>query len=246
MLKELVDRLVGLGEAQAAPSEHSSGARNKRLFWADGKFETVTDDIRARTHEASDLDTLAAYTDASNSAVWHCRCEVVAVLDDSPESYRDDTVKWSLNCSKKWSALANAATPRTHAEFVHFLVENLRDEIESGAPGLLGVIRNLRFRSVDESEGKVQQGRESMGRAIESEIAGAGDLPETIVVMVRRWAVLDYLAPVECLLKLDTTNRKLSLVPLADEREQAELKAQEWLHELIAGAVECPVYHGRP
>ena len=168
-------------------------------------------------------------------------------MDDSDTGHRDDRLTWKLTPSSKFGALTTGAgQPRAHADFVRFLVQNLRDEFDAAAPGLLGTIRNLKFKTADEQTGNIQQGRESMGRQIEAAVTGATDLPETVIIQVRRWASLDYLASVECLLVLDTTDRKLSLRPLADQLEQAENDAQAWLGEQLTAAVKCPVYYGTP
>lgn len=78
------------------------------------------------------------------------------------------------------------ARQHSHAEFVRWLVQNLRDEFDAAAPGLLGTIRNLKFLTADAQTGNIQQGRESMGRTIDKEITGAKDLPETVTINVRR------------------------------------------------------------
>lgn len=225
--------------------------RNAKLIHHDATLVEFKDGLPRRAHHASDLDSLAAivtdYGDNDNSTVWHQSNSVVAVLDARDESYRDDTVHWALTESTKWNALVKMAPqPRIHADFVRFLVQNLRDELDFAAPGLLGILRNLKFRTGDEQAGDVKQGRESMGRQIDAEVSGAGDLPETVLINVRRWASLEYVATVECLLVLDVQERKLSLRPLADQLEIAENGAQGWLHAQLTQAVQCPVYFGTP
>lgn len=75
--------------------------------------------------------------------MWHFGNEVVAILDDGDDSFRDDRATWALNGSKKFAVLtSSAANPRDHKPFVEFLVENFRDELESSHPGLLGTVRN--------------------------------------------------------------------------------------------------------
>lgn len=225
--------------------------RNAKLIHHDGKLVEHKEGIPARSHGACDLESFASivgdYGKKEEATVWHRDNLITAVLDAGADSYRDDRVTWSLSASEKFKALTgDAPRPRQHADFVRFLVQNLRDEINASAPGLLGTIRSLKFRTADEQAGDVKQGRESMGRSIEAEVTGATDLPETFVVKVRRWASLEYVVAVECLLVLDVQERKLSIRPLADQLEQAENGAQGWLHEQLTAAVECPVYFGTP
>ena len=77
-------------------------------------------------------------------------------------------------------------------------------------------------------------------------VSGAEPLPETVILRVKRWADLDHVIEVECLLRLDPVGGKLALKPLADELQEAENKAHDWLHERLTDAVECPVYYGSP
>lgn len=225
-----------------------TGLRNKSFTHNNGVLERYDHDAPARQHKVRDIETLATIVEGrENASVWHADNTVVALLDDRDDCHRDDRISWSLTPSSKFTALVQQAQqPRAHADFVRWLVQNLRDEFDAAAPGLLGTIRNLKFRNSDEQSGNVQQGRESMGRQIEAEISGATDLPETVLIKVRRWASLDYVAAVECLLVLDTTERKLSLRPLADQLEQAENGAQEWLDEQLTALVKCPVHYGTP
>jgi hypothetical protein len=224
------------------------GGRNKtRYFGKDNAIITVEHDPPARNHTVFDLDSLATNLTKENSSVWHSGNQVVAILDDRDESHRDDRVTWPIKVSAKYTALTSqAATPRAHADFVRWIVQNLRDEFDASAPGLLGTIRSLNFKSVDAADGSIQQGRESMGREIQNEITGASDLPETIIIKVKRWADMDYFAEIECLLVLDVQDRKLSLRPLADQLESAENKAQAWLHDLLTSGTDAAVYYGTP
>lgn len=252
--------MEGLAEAletiqeTAVKASHAQRLMDKRkgtVFSHGGQILTIDADPPARNHKVSDLESLVvAIGGEASASVWHSGNQVVAIIDDTPASHRDDRVSWSLVESAKFAALTRkAAEPRSHAEFVKFLVQNLRDELQAAAPGLLGAIRALKFRSADEQAGKIEHGRESMGRAIEAEVTGAGELPETVVVKVPRWATLglDYVASIECLLVLDVNDRKLSLRPLADQLERAENAAQRWLNDLLSGSLaEASVLYGTP
>lgn len=241
------------------------GLRNETVVSIDGKLERVKHVPEAREHTVADLDSLATLINGpsftkeedegsgpvlyGNASVWHLGDVVIALLDDSPGSFRDDRGEWTLKPSKKFTVLTSdggAAKPRLHAQFVEFLVENLRDELHIAVPGLLEIIRKLKMTTNSEATGDIQHARSSMGKSIEAAVAGAGDLPETITLKVRRWADLEYFADVECLFKLDPMKGELSLRPLADELQQAENAAQAWLHQQIADEVDCPVYYGLP
>lgn len=194
---------------------------------------------------ACDIETLGDHT-TSNSAIWHRGDQVIAVVDATSE-HRDDRVTLNLMQSSKWTALLfEAHKKREHASFIRFLVLSLRDELDTSAPGLLGLLRSLNFKTVDAGDGNIQHGKESMGRSVQMEITGANDLPETVTIKLRRWAKLDIFVEVECLIVLDTETRTLALQPLADATEIAEDDAQRQLHELLVAATEGSVNYGYP
>lgn len=223
------------------------GCRNRNAIVIGSGIVDFTHDVPKRSHVAHSLEAFTAYVSSTDSAIWHSGDKAIAVLDDTTESFRDDTVTWPIPPSAKWAAVRNeAGKPRQQKEFVTFIVANLRPEFDAAAPGLLTKLRSLKMTTVDEEQGNIQTGRESMGRQIERSVSGADDLPELLTVPVRRWASLDYVAAVECLLVVDLVTRTIALRPLADSLEQAEHSAQAWLHGLISNEAECPVYHGTP
>ena len=253
MLQEAIEHLVDLGKETERADAIMHGNRNKNRYFLHGGVVEVPHDVPARNHAVGNLESFAkCLTDETNTVmptatVWHYGNEVIGVMFDTNDNHRDDKVTWPLQQSEKFTVLTKGAQqPRDHAEFVRFIVQNLRDEFDASAPGLLATIRSLKMKSGDTQEGDIQQGRESMGRAIQQEIVGATDLPETVIIKVKRWADLDYLADVECLLVLDVQARKLSLKPLADELTEAENHAQDWLHDELAAATEAPIFYGIP
>lgn len=261
MLKDAIELLTKTAIAAVEPIElESLATRNRTVAWVNGQRTEVVHDVPCREHMICDLASLATLVNGPvsqadgelcagrpHASVWHKGDKVVIVFDDSDESYRDDGAEWTLNPSKKFmSLIADAPKARNQAAFIEFLVENLRDELEASRPGLLGNLRNLRFKNNSEGTGNIQHNRASLGRQVEAEISGAIELPETLILNVRRWADMEYIVAVECYLKLDPLQETLALRPLADELQEAENKAQEWLHERITQEIECPVYYGTP
>jgi hypothetical protein len=231
----------------------------RKKFMHKGEIIDLADDAPALKVVFADLDSLAAFIDGKedgegelqptfpDASVWHKDDNVTAILNDAPKSFRDDRATWPLRKSKKFAVLVSeAAKPKSHKLFIAFLVTNLRDEFEKGAPGLLGKLRNLKMMTATAQEGNIQHGRESMGKSLEAEVIGAADLPETVIIPVARWADLDHVAEVECLLELDPVQGTLALTPLADQLERAENLAQAWLHGRLTDELSCPVYYGTP
>ena len=255
MIREALEFLTDQATEAKAPHPIAATLRNATMVVIKGMPTRIEHQPQARKHKVASLESLATLLNGSKAdneeagnatrdraSVWHFGNEVVAILDDGDASFRDDRATWALNGSKKFAVLTgSAATPRDHKPFVEFLVENLRDELESSHPGLLGAVRKLRFTMNAEANSNVQH-----GKSIENEVTGAAPLPETVILNVKRWADLKHVIAVECLFQVDPESGKLALKPLADELQEAENKAQAWLHEQLTEAVECPVYYGSP
>lgn len=211
-----------------------------------GETFTVPKEPKARSHELGDLDSLAALAD-EKSAIWHTGNSVVLVFDDSDNSDRLDHAVWKLSTSEKWcAATTQAEKARSQKEFITFLADNLRDEVNAAVPNFIAQLRQVKFRQDTSGHGTVQQGRESMGRSIEAEVTGTADFPETILLNLRRWGGLDFSGLVEFAFRIDPEKATFALKPLADSVETVENEAQKWLGEQIEGAVSCPVYFGKP
>ena len=212
----------------------------------DGETFVIGKEPNARTHELGDLESLSALA-VETSAVWHTGNSVVLVFDDGDESDRKDQATWKLSTSEKWTAATSQAEKaRTQKEFITFLTDNLRDEMNAALPNFIAQLRQVKFRQDTAGHGMVQQGRESMGRSIEAEVTGTGDFPETVLLDLRRWGGLDFVGRVEFAFRIDPEKATFALNPLADSVETAENAAQQWLGEQIKGAVTCPVYFGKP
>lgn len=220
--------------------------RDRTIYFHDGKQFEIAAQPGIRHHVAGCLQTIYD-RHADNSAIWHNSNSVVLVLDDSDESDRADLIKLELTTSEKWcAATSDAKSARDQKAFIRFLKQNLRDEVNAALPGFLLSLEKVKFNRDASSEGAVQQGRESMGKIIKSEVTGTADFPETLVLQIRRWGELDFIGQIEFSLIIDTDNATFALVPLADTVKMAENAAHEWLNELIGEHVKCPVYFGKP
>lgn len=259
MLKEALEYLTNqVKRADKPVVVDGVSIRNKTMLTCAGITSTVPDDIPARDHTTLDLasfiQAVATYSagGASSPSVWHNGDSIRAILDDSGTSHRDDSIMCTLTSGAKFDKLRESASKRrSHQDFVKFLVLNFRNELEGYHPGLLGAIRQINIKTLDTLDSTARSGagagRESIGREVVRELVGSAELPETIKIKVRRWAELDYMTEVECLLVADLDDRVFCLEPLADELVMSELKAQDWLHaELLDSELECPVFYGSP
>lgn len=255
MLKEFLEGFVELiGQTYHPEALQCTNSRKVDRFVTSNAIVEVPIDPEARTHKAGSLDSFAQLAvRGAVPSVWHSVDQVVAILDDGPASDLLDRVTWNLTRSEKFAALIGPAKePKDQAKFVRFIEKYFREEIEAKNPGLLGDLRALKFRTVDDQTGNIQRGRESMGREIDAELTGADKLPELVLLTVPRWAELPITCTIKCRLNVDATERKLSLEPLGDEVNFAEIQCHAALGEVLvkalmdAGDGVFPVFHGSP
>ena len=244
MIKEALEYIVEIVNGSSHVTQIHRTPKNITLVNCKGVVSNVEKPPIPLDATANDLDSLVALATAEKSTVWHNRKGVELVIDSSEGSYRSDRVKWNLSCSSKFDELRSGKCQCDHKSFVRYIVQNFRDELESLNPGVLGSLRSLKFATSDTQENDIQHGKESMGRSINREVTGASDLPETVVLEVRRWAELDIFVKVELMLIVDAEKKTLELRPLADSAKRADIEANKTLGDMIREKVKCLVMHG--
>jgi hypothetical protein len=96
----------------------------------------------------------------------------------------------------------------------------------------------------------VQRGKSSIGKTIQQQIEGLGEIPEYVTLTVPFWAnrVLVYV-DVECSLDPDEATQTFKLVPLPGKVERATEMALDALHDAIVASFgkdepPFPIYRG--
>lgn len=246
MIAEAINAFGELVARSIAPHQIHDRDDTVSYLLPSGEIQTFDYEPDGRKHTAYNLDVLADHV-ADESAIWHCDEKVVLVVDADCDRPTKNTVVNPISDSAKFTALTEqAGRARSQKLFVQFIVQNLRDEMEQGSPGLLAQLRNLKFTTTDEEEGDVRQGRASMGKSVMQELSGADQLPETITLTVNRWAQFGIKAEIEVMLVVDLDERTICLKPLADSCVNANIKAHKELGALIKQVTKHNrVYHGK-
>ncbi len=208
-----------------------------------------------RGHAVERLADVIAFAEATTAGkhskeprmvLWHARDAVTLVLDDSD---RRDLVQMALPWSDEYRAVANLggiASPwLDQAAFVRFLwLNGLATDV------IVAQFRRLRWASGQTANANLQRGKESLGREIEAEVAGAEELPTELVL-----SIPVYRAPgertayqVKCAVDTSPGDERLRLVPLPGELEKAVDLAQADIHKRLTDALgaDIPVYYGTP
>lgn len=156
---------------------------------------------------------------------------------------RRDSIEMALPWSEPFAALSKpeALTGLPQKDLVWLLRTTFRGTF---APAeLLPTVRTIKFTAAGQSDSDIQHGRESMGKALQQEVVGAGTLPEEVQFTVPVFADLVhesnfFSASVLCALDIDLERQRFTLKPLPDELAVARRQANVWVCERIRGL--CP------
>lgn len=156
---------------------------NDRMAYIDQGGEVIEVEIPPpdRKSAVASIDDLCAaakaYGKDGQISFWITTNSVVLVLDDQD---RREHVTMNLRKTAAYQkVLWLAQNPAlTQAELISLLRMDLRDL--TGRNELLTKIRTLKFSLHTEGISDLSQGRESLGKKIENQVTGAGDLPEDL------------------------------------------------------------------
>lgn len=203
-----------------------------------------------RSHKVESVDDLADAAEkwSGDNTVWIGADAVRLVLNDAD---RRDVVTLPLVKSPQFTTLEKlAATPQLDQQQVIRLLRVNLPGIERRLE-LLSIIRKIKFRQSTSGEDDIQHGKESLGRAIEAQVTGSGDIPETVIVT----------GPIYCNpgereqsyavgldLEILPTEQKFRLCPLPDELDRATRDALQSIRERLNEALPdgTAIFFGTP
>lgn len=192
-------------------------------------------------------NALISYGKSGNSSVWLCGEKLVAITDDSD---RRDRVTLPLRKSSAYQkVLQLAGTPLATQQQ---LIQLLRVELTgvNGRNDLLTAVRSIKFKQSAEGHSNIQHGNESMGRIIENEVTGAGNLPEELHVTLPLYdnpgeRGKQYVIDLD--LEIIAADSKFRLKPLPDSLEAAQASALESIRNEVTEQLDgVRIFYGTP
>ncbi len=252
---EFVKAIGDMALKAGAPSFVAPGQEPSGVYYIrdqGGELKLVHAEPPYRQHQAGDLSAVVEFAKrfAENTPViWYHRDKVVCVIDDNN---RRDAVTLPLDLSVQVLTLRQWEKNQPYLPQATAVL-TLRTVFESClgmAGGLIDVLRKVKFRTTADGSGEVQHGKASVGRAIESEITGAGAIPEYVAFDVPIFGnALAHRGTIRCALEPNPAAGSVAFIPLPGEIEKAVAKAEgeirDDLGELL-GDAKVPVYYGRP
>jgi hypothetical protein len=250
MLKELFESLSNQSvKAKGARVVEPRIDPRKLMLDQDGAILEFPIPPPLRCHSLHSLQSLidAALSDAAlKPVVYHSPERVVLIYDDAD---RRDTAIFTLVPSPPLKTLRDfEGREGFSARELWFLFKTTFDGCGI-SPELIRNLQKLRWRTGQETRTDFSQGRESIGRDVESEIHADLDFPETIVLDLflyenpgenHRWSV-------RCFLIVEAVEQRIRFGALPGELKKVEQLHQEWIaNRLSEGLGQVPIYFGAP
>lgn len=250
MIKEALDFLSTMfTKASSAKKLDVPGDGRKVFFDQNGTVAAFDVTPGLRKHTVNSVVDLIEAAKRWNDApvIWLAADKVVLVTDDGD---RRDSVTLPLVKSAAFETLLKLADKPVvdQQQLIRILRIDLQGTINRA--NLLTAIRSIKFKTTDSGHANVQQGNESMGRLIEAEVTGAGDLPETVAVSCAIYSnhgEREKTYTVNCDLEVIASEKKFRFHPLPDEIERVTDAALTNIEAQIAEALkDVPVFMGTP
>lgn len=219
-----------------------------------GEIHEVVVPPPLRTHQVDSVADLIAAGKrwGSKGTIWIKPGYVCLMLDDED---RREHVNLHLTQTGIFQQLVKLTTANRmdQASLVKLLRRDFREAL--GAGTMLSAVRKIKFRQYTDGNSTIQHGNESMGRSIESEVAGIDEsIPEGIVVSTPVYinpGEEQCIAQISLDLELLVSEQKFILRPMPDQVEAAMAYALADIRERIEDGLKTkegqfPVFYGTP
>lgn len=217
----------------------------------DGKLERRVAEPEPRDHRLVSLAEAVLFaTDKGTpekSVIWFDRDRVAIVLDDET---RRDRAALPLNYTPQMELLIKIEADAKKYDQQAFR-RLLRIDLADCRPDdvLLNWVSDMRFTNAGSVTGRLEHGRESMGKDLEVDaLSDIGNCPEMINLSVRVFddPSLMVKRQVRCAVEILPKEQAFRLVPLPLELDNAiELEMSD-VGESLRKAVKCKVFRGTP
>lgn len=242
-VREIVSVVRGVGQKDVLEVDGVEPSGVYYLRKADGSLERTQAKQWPRNYSASRVQDvvdivrrLGEQEKVKDVAIFCAGGRITAVLD---ETKREDVVELFLPESAQFKFARNLggmwAAPKD-------MIASLRVQLAGCVPpNFISWLRQLKFSSSSQGDSDVQVGKESMGRSIQNQVSGAGDVPESVRLEMPVYeGMVDavgglILFGVECVVDINYMQGQVRLVPVPSSVLEATRKADEWLVQQLRG-----------
>lgn len=247
-IKELTRLSVEANLPRVLPIEDE--ASNIRHVWTPDGLKKIELTPEPRSHALFSLEAFADFMkDVDTTADVFYSFGEINVFPD--QDNRWDGLQFKLTPSRQLTTLTQLDVRPIVYKSQRELIKLLRIELYcclATAGNFLQNLRSLKFSSSIEGDANLQHGKESLGKKISSQIAGADVIPEEVELIVPMFDNLE--SPgrkVRCAVDLDHQNETIAFLPLPGQLSRAKTATEEWLgSRLVALLPNHRILHGNP
>lgn len=215
----------------------------------DGKLVTLTIAPPLRAHQVDSVADLIAAAGKWNTApvIWLNDTCPVLIIDDGD---RREKVSLPLKKTKQFSFLENLKSDHGFDQVA--MIRALRVDLPGAEKRaeLITSIRTLKWRTSSEGSVDIQHGKESLGKSVENEVTGQGQIPELVVVtcpVFRNPGEEQNQFGIGCDLEIDSADQEFIFRPLPDEIENATASALNDIRSRLVNALpSVTILYGKP
>lgn len=252
MLKEFVQEIKAIAEKSQTPfiSSVPGAPDHQKLLVEPGKGVTfINVDPPPRCHKAGSLASIISLAkppnfEWKNCVVWYDRTQVTLLYDDGT---RRDKAVFSPRYHPQFQLLKELEEKKTafkQADFLKLLRVQLRGLADFTE--LIALISKVRFGRSEESVSEITQGKASIGRHLQAEMANAAGMPTECRLEVVVCSNVDFLWEIDCHIEIDPAAESFRLYPFPGEIEEAIQNMESFIGAELAADAGCPIYFGQP
>lgn len=250
MLKEALEFLSGkFSKSESAKLLSIPGDGRTAFIDQGGAIHEVPVVPDLRSHTVKSVDDLCHAAGKWNKApvVWISDAAIVLLPDDAD---RRDRVSLPLIYSAAFQRLLSLAKAPVLDQLS--LIRTLRIDLQGtvGRADLLTAVRQIKFKTHESGASSITHGNESMGRTIEAEVTGAGNIPDSVLVSCAVYSnhgESEERFTVACDLEIDVKEQKFRFRPIPDEIERVTFQALEGIRGRIAEQLDgVSLFYGSP
>lgn len=180
--------------------------------------------------------------DVTDPAIFYNTESIVFIYN---EKDRGDKATCDLVTSTVWDQLFAGPPLMDQRSFINFLRITLRNCIMQG-PGLLNLVRTIKFAGTSGMEGNIQHGNESLGKSITNQVTGQDAFPEEVLLSIPIFENFQRSYQVPCALIIEPAIAKFQLTPYPLVMQMAMDQVLLDIAAVFGDDDMPPIYRGQP
>ena len=249
-----IQKIAELGRDAASPIHKVPGDNEALLVRGpDGGFTRYDLPVR-RNHIAGELTAIIdLYNRFDEAEIWYSRKGIVVVIETGDDVAYRDRATLPLTYSPQLALLQEWEAGRCNVYSQAPAVLTIRTVFRrclGKAGNLEAALKNIKFLSAASGSSAISHGKASVGKQIETQVAGVENIPEQFTLQVPVFnGGFASIQDVEVAIDLDPATQNIKFIPIPGDVEAAIGRAEAHIGTTLAeilGEKGTKVYLGQP